>query len=71
MALSQLVAEIYVVSLQKSGVVITTFFSLHLAALFVQEKIPNGMLQGGCPVHVRPVPALRDTRFQTDYLVVT
>ncbi len=26
------------------------------------------MLQGGCPVHVRPVPALRDTRFRTDYL---
>jgi hypothetical protein len=42
MALSQLVAETYAVSLQKSGVVATTFFSLHLAALFVQEKNPKG-----------------------------
>jgi hypothetical protein len=41
MALSQLVAETYSVSLQKSGFMIMTFFSLHLAAMFVQEKNPK------------------------------
>jgi hypothetical protein len=44
MALSQLVAETYIVSPPKNGVVATTLFSLPLAAFFVHKKIRKGIL---------------------------